>query len=62
MLEHYLQHLHQPILLCNADGSQNTIRLITYEASLLMHIGNHEETIFASVAGTDEDDLILGID
>ena len=57
-----LSRLHQPIPLRNADGSQNTIGLITHKAQLLMRIGNHEETIIASVVDTGEDDLILGID
>ena len=57
-----LMQLDEPILLRNADGSQNAIGLITHEARLSMTIGDHREEIIASVANTGEDDLILGID
>lgn len=58
----YTTKLPRPIMLRNANNSDNAIGQITHEAHLRLKIGEHEKEIVAVIADIGDNNLILGVD
>ena len=54
--------LEYPILLRNADNTENAMGRITHEVLLDLEVRGHQEKVLASVADIGDDELIIGID
>ena len=54
--------LPRPISLTNADGSKNSIGMVTRVAPIGLTVGTHQEGIRAIVADLGNEDMIIGVD
>ena len=54
--------LPKPIALTNADGSKNSVGMVTRVAPIGLTVGLHQEGIRAFIADLGSEDMIIGVD